>query len=329
MDWKKLVLPLFRWWWLLIAATLIASISSFLIVRQQPAVFQAKSTLMIGRTIQDPNPNSSEFGLAQQLAQTYAEIGRREPVQKAVKTALGLSFLPEITIRTTGYNPLIEIAVIDTDPNRAQAVANELANQLIERSPSGLKPEEEQRQQFVNDQLNKLQKQIDETQANLTQLQQELGELNSAREIAETQTQIKVQQEKLDSLRENYTNLLSNTQQGASNIMTLIEPAEIPTVPIGPKKNLIIGLSSFIGLFLAVTAVFGMEALDDTIKTSEDFTRFANVPIIGRIGNIPKNAAKTTYVLDEPGSSVSESFRLLRTYLEFLSANKSLRTILV
>jgi capsular exopolysaccharide synthesis family protein len=329
MDWKKIFLPLLKLWWLIIIAAAIAGVSSFLLVRRQPPVYQAKSTLMIGRTIQDPNPSQGEFGLTQQLAQTYADIGNREPVQKAVKDALGLPELPENAIRAIAYSPLIEITVVDTDPKRAQVVANELANQLIIRSPSAMKPDEIKRQDFVNGQLDELQTQIGDTQDTIAQLQIKLGRLSSAHEIADMQVQIKAQQEKLDSLRTNYTELLTNTQKGASNIMALIEPAEVPTIPIGPKKTLITVLSTAVGFFLAVFAIWGIEALDDTLKTSEEIARITNTPILGNIGEMPKGAEKMTYMMEEPGSPIAESFRLLRTNLDFLGGNKPLRVILV
>jgi hypothetical protein len=45
----------------LVASTLVAVVSSFIVTRQHPATYQAKAILMIGRTIQDPNPPSREF----------------------------------------------------------------------------------------------------------------------------------------------------------------------------------------------------------------------------------------------------------------------------
>ena len=38
---------------------------------------------MIGRTLENPNPTGNEMWLGQQLAQTYAEIAKRELVRQA------------------------------------------------------------------------------------------------------------------------------------------------------------------------------------------------------------------------------------------------------
>lgn len=329
MDLKKYFSPLMKWWWLLAAAMIIAAVSSFLVVRRQPPVYQAKSTLMIGRIIQDPNPNSAEFFLSQQLAQAYADIAQRDPIQKAVKSTLGLSTLPNYTLRVSGNSSLIDILVVDTDPVRAQAVSNEIAAQLIRQSPSGINTADQDRQKFINDQLNKLQAQISQTQTDLDKLIQKLGTLNSAKDIADTQLQISAQQDKLTSLRANYADLLSSTQSGATNSLSLLEPATVPVIPIGPNKILIVGLSSVIGLFLAVMAAYGIEALDNTMKTPDEFKEALGLPILGSIADMPKGVDKKMYVMDDPVSLIAESFRMLRVNLEFLSAKKPLHVILV
>ena len=130
MDIKQYITPLLRWWWLIVVATMVAAGASYMVVRRQPPIYQAQATLMIGRMIQDPNPNSGEFYLVQQLAAAYADIGNREPVKNKTMEALGLSWLPATWVSALPNSSLIGIYVSDTDPRRAQAVANELANQL-------------------------------------------------------------------------------------------------------------------------------------------------------------------------------------------------------
>ena len=326
MDLKQYIMPLLRWWWLLVVATMVAGGTSYYIVRQQPPIYQAYATLMIGRMIQDPNPNSGEFYLVQQLAATYADIGNREPVKNKTMEALGLSFLPATVVRALPNSSLIAIAVTDIDPRRAQAVANELANQLILASPTGSNTDQT-RQQFINDQLDQLQSQIKDTNAEIEKLKQQLGDLNSARQIADMQTQITAQQQKLTTLQSNYANLLATTQSGAINTLSLIEPAGLPTFPIGPNKKMTVALASVIGLALASLAAYGMEALDDTVKSTDDINRLARLPVIGYIGNAGKNDWK--HVATNPRSHISEEFRSLRTNLEFLSVDKPLKTILI
>jgi succinoglycan biosynthesis transport protein ExoP len=327
MDLKQYLMPLLRWWWLLIAAPLVAAGASYYVVRQQPPIYQAHSTLMIGRMFQDLNPDSGEIYLVQQLAATYADIGNRELVKGKTMEALGLSYLPSTYVRAVPNSSLIEIAVTDTDATRAQAVANELANQLIKTSPAGSNLENQTRQQFVDGQLDQLESQIKDTNAEIEMLLQQLGDLNSARQIADMQAQITAQQDKLTALQTNYASLLATAQSGAINTLSVIEPAGLPTYPIGPKKSLNIMMAAAIGFILAAGGAYLIEFLDRTVKTAEQVNRLVQLPVVGYIGNVGKSGWK--HVTENPRSLISEAFRGLRTNLEFSGVDKPLKTILV
>src|ERR671922_1850402 len=147
MELNKYIFPLRKWWWLVVASTLIAAIFSSLSILRQPAIYQARTTLMIGTTINDPNPSSNELHLGQQLAAAYADLANREIVLNATKNALGMNQLPAYIARALPNTQLIEITVNDTNPKRAQTVANELSAQLMLLSPISAKPEELGRQE--------------------------------------------------------------------------------------------------------------------------------------------------------------------------------------
>ena len=84
--------------------------------------------------------------------------------------------LPEYIARALPNTQLIEITVNDIDPERAQTVANELAAQLILLSPISAQSKEPGRQEFVHQLLNNLEAQIQETEAEIEKLQEELAE---------------------------------------------------------------------------------------------------------------------------------------------------------
>jgi succinoglycan biosynthesis transport protein ExoP len=225
---------------------------------------------------------------------------------------------------------LIEIWITDFNPQRAQVVANELAHQLVLRSPTSAQPEDQARQDFVNKQLDDLQTQIVGTRDEITKLQDKLGTLNSARELQNTQDQITALQQKLTTLQGNYAALLSNTQQGATNTLTVVEQAELPTSPIGPNKRMSILLSAAIGFSLAAGAAYLLEYLDDTLKTPEEITKLLGVPVIGLIGETGQSqeGRNGIYVSKHPRSPIAEAYRALRANLEFAGVDRPLKTIL-
>lgn len=329
MELKKYLFPLRKWWWLLVAATLVAAVFSFVATLQQPPIYQAYATLMIGRTIEDPNPSANQFWLGQQLAATYADIANRDLVRNATMESLGWTWLPQYRARAENNSQLISIVVTDTNPERAQIVANELARQLILRSPTSTESEEQGRQEFVNQQLDTLQVQISETQDEIRRLQEELGNMVSARQINDTQNQIAALQTKLSTLQGHYANLLRNTQGGAVNTLSVIEPAGLPTRPVGPDRFASVLLAGAIGFFLAAGAAYLLEYLDDTVKTPEEVEQLVNAPVIGRIYEMEDQDDGHLFVAENPRHPIVEEFRTLRANLEFAGAAKPLNTILV
>ncbi len=273
MDINAYVKPLLKWWRLLLVVTVLAAISSSLSVLFQPEVYVSRTTLMIGRTILDPNPNSGQIFIASQLASIYADMAKREPVQTATMEALGISWLPNYQVRVVPNTQLIEISVTDTNPQRAQIIANELANQLMAQSPALSDNESGQRQEFIKQQLSSLETQIQETENKIEELQKGLVGLNSASQISRTETEINDLTDKLNTLRDSYASMASNSQEGALNILSPFEPANLPTSPVGTNKFLIIALASLVGFFLAAGAAYVIEYLDRTIKTTSDVER--------------------------------------------------------
>jgi non-specific protein-tyrosine kinase len=330
MELRTYISPLLKWWWLIVLATGLAGVSSLLAVRQQQPSYQSRSTLMIGRTIDDPNPTGNQFYLSQQLAQTYVDIARREPVKNATKETLGLDWLPPYAVNVIPNTQLIEILVVDTNPERSYVVATELANQLIRLSPSGVQQEEQERQDFIDQQLNDLQTQIEETKTEIETQQEALGELFSARQIADVQTQIAGLESKRNTLQANYAALLANTQQGAINALTIIENASIPTVPISSNKTTTILTSAAIGFVLAVSAAYFLEYLDDSVKSVDDVKKAGDISTLASIPNVKlEQGANRLITSAQPRSPVSEIYRILRTNIQFSSVDNPPRKLLV
>lgn len=334
MEIQKYISPLRKWWWMLAAATAVALISSALVLRRQPPTYQARATLMIGRAVFDPNPTAAQFGLDAQLASTYAALALRDPVKNATLKALGLTKLPLYDTRAVPDAQLVEILVTDTSPQRAQAVANELANQVIRLSPTGPVSDQQGRAQFVSGQLDFLQTNIQSVQDQLAQEQKALAAMSSAVDIARTQDDLNALQTKLTTLESNYATLLSNSQNGATNVLSLIEPATLPTIPLGPSNRLLTLLAGLAALILSGGTAYLLEYMDTSLKTPEEAMQLLHLPVIGLLGEFHPHSRpgeKPTPALVSPksGSVAMEAFRSLWTNLEFAAVDRPLHTILV
>lgn len=328
MELKEYLIPLRRWWWLIVAATLVATLSSYVATRRQPFNYEAKATLMVGRSLQNANPQGNDIQASVQLGETYATLAVRRPVKLAVQASLGLTWLPDYTARMLPNTQLLEIKVIDTDPARAQAVANAVANQLVLQTPA----EERdllQRREYISNGLQELEVEMDATKAEIQKLRDDMANMFSARQIADTENQIAGLVQKLNSYQSGYWEALQFVQGGV-NTLQLVEPAELPTTPVGPNKKMTILLAAVIGMLLAVGAGFLLEYLDDSLKHPEDvrkttgLTTLASVPLIRS-----ENASSRVIFYPEAPAGAVEAFRVLRTNLQFAAVGHPLRTLMV
>ena len=329
MDFTTYLRPLIRWWRLVVIVTILAVTASAVSTLFQPDVYLSRTTLVIGTTILDPNPDSGQIYIAQQLAGIYADMVKREPIQDAVKESLDINWLPLYQSRAVPNTQMVEISVTDTNPLRAQIIANELAQQLIDQSPAIGNTETGLQQDFIRQQLENLRIQIEETEKNVVELQSSLVGLNSASQIANIENDIREQTQKLNNLRENYASFLANSQEGALNILSVVEPANLPTRSVGTNKLLIISLAGLVGFSLGSGAAYLLEFLDRTIKTTTDVERIFNLPVIGYISHIGENSNNATYIANNPNSILAENFRLLKSNIEFFRISNPIKTILV
>lgn len=185
--------------------------------------------------------------------------------------------------------------------------------------------------------------------------------------VNENQASIKynILKQDVETARELYTDFLKKTNQAnaqvaeQSNNIKVIQPAQTPYSPIGPKRLLII-LGIFAGsLGAGIGLAFFIEYLDDTIKSVEDVERYAQLPMLGIIPAFAKpssgffkvkekkqidlsengtqlglessqNRVQSNLLLNtETHSMAGEAYRALRTSLLLSAAGTPPKTILV
>ncbi|MEZ4683718.1 MAG: Wzz/FepE/Etk N-terminal domain-containing protein [Caldilineaceae bacterium] len=246
---RTLLRPLRRWWWLIALATILAALSSAIYTWRQPEIYRSRATLIVGSTINDPNPNGGDIYLVQQLAVTYASMAYREPLQLATMAALGIDWLPNYSVYALPNSQIIEIQVFSEDATFSRDVAAAFAEQMILLGPA--KNEEQERISFIDDQLAELQQGILDTRAEIREKRQALANLFSAREIADTQGLIQALEDKMSSLQANYAALLATTQRGSSNTIRVLEYANLPTAPVTSDLPMNLVLGALLGFALA------------------------------------------------------------------------------
>lgn len=132
-----------------------------------------------------------------------------------------------------------------------------------------------------------------------------------------------------------YLNLLNNREalrlarlQNTLNVAR-IDAAQINPTPVRPRTSLNTLLGALAGIILAVSIIFLRDFLDDTIKNREDIKRMFGLPTLGQIPLHEAPEEVGLFIANQPRSPVSETYRALRTNLEFSAVDLPLKTILV
>lgn len=122
------------------------------------------------------------------------------------------------------------------------------------------------------------------------------------------------------SLSELVETLAPANDDGAPTVRaTTVAPAEVPARPAAPDPVLDLGVGLVAGLLAGTAAAFLRSALDTRIRDAEVLAEVTPRPLIGSVGVLPDAGRRGIVVEGDPHSPQAESFRQLRTSLEFLA----------
>ncbi len=158
---------------------------------------------------------------------------------------------------------------------------------------------------------------INSINKNISKLEAEL------RDLPEDQQEFLKIQRKLDISIETYNIYQSKLSEAAvvkaanvSDIVFIDEAKDIGNAPIGPKKSLNYMMALLIGLALPMSFVFFVHLLDNSIHSVADVDKLSKIPILGLIGR--SSHRNNLIVFEKQKSTIAESFRALRSSLQFI-----------
>jgi len=128
-----------------------------------------------------------------------------------------------------------------------------------------------------------------------------------------------------------FAGTLEQPQEDGSSLVEIsqLEAANLPTAPVSPRTEINIALGFLVGLALGVGAAVLLETLDTRIKSIEVLAKHFDQPLLGVIGYDPEAPKKPLIVQDSPQSKRAESFRQVRTNLQFVDIDHRPRSIVV
>ena len=158
----------------------------------------------------------------------------------------------------------------------------------------------------------------------LSMINAKIGEAESTvKKLPEEQQELLKIKRKYDLNDNIYTEFLQKRNEAeivkASNLSDIhfIDPAkDIGGGLIGPKTSVNYVLALFLGFLVPLLFVFGIFFINNSIQNAEDINKLTQIPLIGVVGVNKDNV--NLAVFDKPKSALSESFRAIRSSLQFL-----------
>ena len=100
--------------------------------------------------------------------------------------------------------------------------------------------------------------------------------------------------------------------------LTQVQQAQVASAPASPNVPVNLALGLLVGLALSVGIAVLREVLDTRVRNERDVRELTESPILGGIAFDPKTKDRPLIVQEDPRSPRAESFRALRTNLQFI-----------
>ncbi len=95
--------------------------------------------------------------------------------------------------------------------------------------------------------------------------------------------------------------------------------------PVSMARMVILYIGLFLGLLIPALAIILIDLFDNRIRTQEDVENNTQLPIVANIMHSTESSALT--VFNDPRSNIAESFREMRTNLEFMLTGSQAKVI--
>lgn len=238
-------------------------------------------------------------------------VQKHTSLQELIPTNLGLSDAP-LSLQINEYNKLVlERNRILKNSSEKNPVVENLNNQLIDyrksikESLGNLKAS----LQIKTNELSKKEAEINSKIASVPKYEKEYRIIQRQQQIKEALYLYLLQK------REETNIALAVTVANAK----IIDKAYSDGNMVSPKKQIAYLSAFLIGLVLPIVILYLLDLLDTKVHGKSDIDK-VKLPFLG---DIPKsNIAEKLVVIENDHSNIAEAFRLLRTNVEFINANR-------
>jgi polysaccharide biosynthesis transport protein len=298
-----------KWWVGLIAVLSLGASLAFVFTSHKE--YSATAQLLVQSSFDPDGGALQEQPVTQTDVETELQLVTSAPVEQAVRQRLGIT--PAVSAAEIGQTNVIAITATSQVPSEAALIANLYANDFVQY-----------RQEVASRSLASAEAQL---HSQISSIGQQLSSLSGAANSAAASALLNQQAVLKEQLAQMQVSGAVDTGDVA-----LVTPAQTPSSPSSPKptEDALLGLAA--GLALGLGAAFLRESLDDRLTSKEAAEHASGAPALAMTPAVTswrRHKKPLVVTVADPTSPAAESYRSLRTSLQFARQGQPLRSMVV
>ncbi|MEB3366468.1 polysaccharide biosynthesis tyrosine autokinase [Saccharopolyspora mangrovi] len=133
---------------------------------------------------------------------------------------------------------------------------------------------------------------------------------------------------------EQFTKLVTELERPADGsaptvIAKIVQPATLPNEPVAPTPLRYCAFGVLLGMICGLAGAFARNALDNSIKSAAQLTSLTELPNLGTVAYASSVSSMPLVVHEDPQAPRAESFRQIRTNLQYVDIDQPASVMLV
>lgn len=332
-----------RWLWVVVTPLLFGGLMLVRDLRAEP-VYRSSTQLLLqakqSESILSPTPAPAD---PERAIQNELRIINSRTIKEAVRESNGAPIAIEAT--AGGEDDVLVLSATASTADEAAERANTYARVYQATRLEALVADIAATKAIVQQQVDDFQAQVDAIDAPVAALDQQIvntdpsdpayAELVQQREEVKARTDAEraAAQESLDNYTDTLNQLQLTERLNTTGGVQILNPATPPGQPSSPTTIRDVLQALVVGLFLGIGLAFARDQFDDSLRTKDDLERAVkDLPVLGLVPldagwRNPRRARLVTQAA--PMSAAAESYRGLRTSLQYASLHKAIAIVQV
>lgn len=323
-----------KWFWLVILCAGLAGAATYFISSRETPIYQSTATVFINQARSSTGrADYTDIITSERIARTYAAMLQDWPTLDQAAIALGYprglaelrrEYDVSVSVTPVRDTQLVQVSVQSSHPLVAANLANILPEVFTQMNRVRQQERFADTRRELLAELSNVETDLEQTELALDSLA-DIPENNNERDrlerlLARYQTTYNNLSRSLEDLR------LAEAQ--TTDNITLTTPAQPASSPIRPRVMFNTVLALVVGALIGLGIAILIEYLDDTVKTPDQVRDLTGLATLGTVVLLEGSSPDERLVVRmTPKSLGAESYRVLRTNLQFSALDKPLTTL--